>query len=471
VRAFSALAAAWLALLVLPSTAQPWDAAGRGLLQTRLETTFAAPIFADAGIEVLDASGQPLFERNARTPLTPASTLKVLTASAALNRLGPEFRAATRFSALAPPAGGRVAGPLWLIGGGDPYLTRDDLRNGVAVLARSGVRSVAGPLLVDDSLFAGPEINPHWDPGDVDGGFAAPLSAVALDQGTVEVHVTGTADGAPARVSFVPLSHPFAITQAPLTRFNASGAIDFVPDGDPKLHGFAITGAVSPGVTGRLWLPVRDLGRYAGAVAAAMLAQTGIALQANVSRALAPLVSVTLWEHRSPPLARMLKETLTHSNNHAADTIVRLLGASGGIPGTDDGGVEAVLAELGKLGVDTSGLRLYDGSGLSPADRVTALALAQTVRAELLSPAGPAFLNALPLVGKEGTVKNREVQDALGRARAKTGHLQGVDALAGTVLTRHHGRVSFAFIKNGPDAWAGTVETAQDDAIEALADF
>ena len=470
-KAFSAFAALWLAIAVAGTPVNAWSDGDRDALRARMEQTFSAPIFSDAGIVVLDESGRPLFERNGDIAQTPASTQKLLTAAAALNRFGPVFRATTRFAALAPPAGGSLDGPLWLVGGGDPYLTRDDLRNGIAALARGGVKIVDGPLLVDDSLFAGPEVNAHWDPGDVDGGYAAPLSAIALDQGTVEVHVTGTSPGLPAAVSFLPRSPLTFVKSRPLTRDGASNVIDFLPDGDPKQHVFAITGSVSPGTSGKLWLPVRDLAHYAGAVTAQMFAERGVALRSNVSTGSAPLVSVTLWQHRSPPLTKMLKETLNHSNNHAADTLLRLLGASDGNAGTDDRGIAVVEAELAKLGVDTAGLRLYDGSGLSPSNRVTPLALAQTIAAETRSPNAAAFINALPLVGKEGTVRDRDVKVALGRARAKTGHLQGVDALAGTVLTQHHGRVSFAFIKNGPDAWAGEVETAQDDAVEALAEF
>jgi D-alanyl-D-alanine carboxypeptidase/D-alanyl-D-alanine-endopeptidase (penicillin-binding protein 4) len=465
---------ALIAAIALSGAAPPapaWSDADRADVLVRLEGVFSAPIFADAGIVVLDESGTPLFERNPDASLAPASTQKLLTATAALNVLTPSFRAITRFTALAPPERGTLDGPLWLVGGGDPYLTRDDLRNGVGRLSAGGLRVLSGPLVVDDSLFAGPEINPHWDPGDVDAGYAAPLSAIALDQGTVEVHVIGTADGEPARLSFLPKTDMVAVAQRPVTSAGASNVVDFMLDGSAKAHTYDITGSVTPGAVGKVWLPVRDLGRYAASAARTMLTDDGIRLQGGATTGLAPLVGVTLWEHRSPPLSEMLKETLVHSNNHAADTLLRVLGASGGEPGTDERGVAVVKAELAKLGIDTSGLRLYDGSGLSPANRVSALVLAQTVAAETRTPQAPVFIAALPLVGKEGTVKNRDVNDALGRARAKTGHLQGVDSLAGTVMTRHHGRVSFAFIKNGPDAWAGAVETAQDDAMEALADF
>jgi D-alanyl-D-alanine carboxypeptidase/D-alanyl-D-alanine-endopeptidase (penicillin-binding protein 4) len=462
-----------LALVLAGSSPSSWSAADRRRLQDDLDRIFSAPAFAGAGLVVVDAGGEPIFARNPSTPLAPASTQKVITAAVALERLGPAYRAQTRFLALAAPSDGVLAGPLWLAGGGDPYLSRDDLRNGVAELSRLGVREIDGPLILDDSRFEGPEINGRWAGGDVDGGFAAPLSALSLDQGTIEVHVTPSVPGSRANVTLLPKSGFVRIASEPVTDAAARTNVDFVRLKDPASPGtpnvFSITGSVGDSAPEKLWIPVLDTRRYVASVVAIMLHERGIALMGPVTFGAAPLAGVALWTHRSPPLSKMLAETLTHSNNHAADQLLRLIGTTEGFPGSDERGLAIVRSSLEACGADAQSLQLQDGSGLSPQNRATALAIAQTIACALSKPSGGAFLAALPLVGKEGTVKDRQVQTSLGRARAKTGHLTGVDALAGTVLTRTHGRVAFAFIANGPAAWGGDVETAQDDALDVLA--
>jgi D-alanyl-D-alanine carboxypeptidase len=77
----------------------------------------------------------------------------------------------------------------------------------------------------------------------------------------------------------------------------------------------------------------------------------------------------------------------------------------------------------------------------------------------------------LPLDGIEGTVKHHDLHDALGRTRAKSGHIEDVNALAGTIATMHHGRIAFAFVVNDPRADADIVYEEVDRALDALAAY
>jgi D-alanyl-D-alanine carboxypeptidase len=75
----------------------------------------------------------------------------------------------------------------------------------------------------------------------------------------------------------------------------------------------------------------------------------------------------------------------------------------------------------------------------------------------------------MPRPGLEGTVKYHQLTTALGRVRAKSGHIGGVNGLAGVVRTAHHGLVTFAFLVNDPNADADAVTNGQDAAMDALA--
>jgi D-alanyl-D-alanine carboxypeptidase/D-alanyl-D-alanine-endopeptidase (penicillin-binding protein 4) len=175
-----------------------------------------------------------------------------------------------------------------------------------------------------------------------------------------------------------------------------------------------------------------------------------------------------LWRHRSPPLLAIVHEMFLESNNHFAEQLLRALGATRGA-GTESSGGRIEREVLVRDGVPEDGLRIVDGSGLAANDRVAPITLAMLLARAAVEPGGAAFVATLPRVGIEGTVRWRRVHDALGRARAKSGHIHDVNALAGYVQTRHHGRVAFAIIVNDRRADDGPVDAGIDRMLDLLA--
>jgi D-alanyl-D-alanine carboxypeptidase/D-alanyl-D-alanine-endopeptidase (penicillin-binding protein 4) len=431
------------------------------------------------GIAVVAADGTTLFARRATLPVAPASTLKIVVAASSLNVFGSSHRFPTSFVALdAPDENGELHGPLWLVGGGDPLLTSDDLRGGVGALHRLGVRHIESGVVVDDTGFAGPGQNPHWDPDDLQEDYAAPTSAISLDGNTVEFDVAPGDVGAPALVTIEPPNDEVRLDGSVATTSENGDSdltIDLEPhdpkSGDAIADAFRLDGQIVQGETQKYWKPVTDVGAYVAGAVAQMLAQRAIAFDGGTRTGPAPLAAQTLWLHRSQPLSAIVDEMLLNSNNHSAEQLLRLVGQRETGAGTDVAGVAAERRQLARLGVSREGFRVYDGSGLAPDDRVEPLMLAKLVAAELRSPEGDVFLHALPRVGMEGTVRHHNLNDALGRTRAKSGHIEGVNGLTGTVLTRHHGRVAFAFIVNDPRYQAAAITDQEDRALDALADF
>lgn len=155
-----------------------------------LASAVSGPLAAESlgrrpGLVALDArDGRVLVDRADRA-FVPASTTKVLTALAVLDRLGPESRFTTRVL--------QDGDRLTLVGGGDPYLTARRSasspveRADLATLARRAARQVRGPvrLRYDASLFSGPAVSPTWEPGYVPGGVVAPIHALWIDRGRV----------------------------------------------------------------------------------------------------------------------------------------------------------------------------------------------------------------------------------------------------------------------------------------------
>jgi D-alanyl-D-alanine carboxypeptidase/D-alanyl-D-alanine-endopeptidase (penicillin-binding protein 4) len=397
------------------SAAKPpiaWSGADRNRLWSDLHQAFVPAIDGATGwsFAVVDASGNTVFDERASHAVAPASVQKLIVAATALDALGAAYRFHTLF------AGGEgigdnglLDGNVWLVGSGDPSLASNDLRNGVGMLARSGLRRITGGVVVDATALTGPELNPHWSPDDDGQDYAAPTSAISVDGDTIESH---------------------------------------------EMVG---------GVEQSFYTPMQGVVRYVASQVNAMMKARGIASSLPPAIGAAPLESVVLWDHRSAPLQALETHMLFVSDNHYAEQLLRTLGGETDGTANDTGGIEAERNFLERRGIPTPGLRLFDGSGLSPQNRVAAITLAR-----LLADNEPSLYRLLPRGGREGTLENYDFTTALGRVRAKSGHLTDVAALSGYVTTVHHGRVAFAFLIDGSP---GDPDSAIVRAVDRLAVF
>ena len=450
--------------MVAAPRAPAWSAASLHDVQSRLSAVLGDPTLESSGIAVVDANARPLFVRRERQPYAPASTFKILAAISALQTFGPKFRFATDIRALDSPSDGTVGGDLWLVGSGDPTLTSDDLRAAAGAVFRSGVRRVEGALVADGSAFGGPEVNPAWDPDDLQYDYAAGTSALSVDGGTVEFHLVPAGPGAPARIEVRPPGDAVHVAGSVLTAYSTALSIDRAP----TQNQFTFSGRIATGAEQSIFRPVADMPIYAGRVERAMLTARGISVRDGVRLGISPLGGRVLWQHHSQPLAAIVREMLFVSNNHFAEQLLRAVGAERGI-GTERSGGAVERSVLARDGVPQAGLRIVDGSGLAATDRIAPISIATLLARTLAQPIGSTLLSALPRVGIEGTVRYRQVTEALGRARAKSGHIENVNALVGFVQTHSHGRVAFAFMVNDPRADDGPVDTGIDRALDVLA--
>jgi PBP4 family serine-type D-alanyl-D-alanine carboxypeptidase len=195
--------------------------------------------------------------------------------------------------------------------------------------------------------------------------------------------------------------------------------------------------------------PTRDVAR----AFAAFLRKDGIALRGRPAVARAPRKGTSLAAVRSPPLAGIVQQMLTESNNVIAETLARQVAVATGRPGTFAGAAAAVMGVAARLHV--TGIRLYDGSGLSPMDRISPRALVKLVG--LAARSGPRSLrpaiSGMPVSGFSGTLGPGSFfgpfgRPALGTVRAKTGNLAHVATMAGVAYTASGQLLAFAFMGN-----------------------
>jgi D-alanyl-D-alanine carboxypeptidase/D-alanyl-D-alanine-endopeptidase (penicillin-binding protein 4) len=217
-------------------------------------------------------------------------------------------------------------------------------------------------------------------------------------------------------------------------------------------------GRVRPGSAAR----VPDPAKQAAQVFAGYLRSLGLDVVA-VQRGRAPADAAEIARIESPPVADIVEGMLTESENTQAEMLAHLVGSSALGDGSFAGGAEATEAALVELGLDTSGLELVDGSGLSGRNRASARLLADLLVDVTDDPALAPIAPGLAVAGLTGTLADR-FQSAATRAgrgvvRAKTGTLTGVVALAGTVLDRDGRVLVFAIIANRVRSIPATRET------------
>jgi D-alanyl-D-alanine carboxypeptidase/D-alanyl-D-alanine-endopeptidase (penicillin-binding protein 4) len=222
---------------------------------------------------------------------------------------------------------------------------------------------------------------------------------------------------------------------------------------------------------------VVDRGRYDGhvapqpALAAAgqlrqMLRSAGIAAGA-VAAGRAPPNAYGLGQLESEPLPDVLKGMDRDSDNFTAELILKEIGAEAGTAGTTGEGARIVLRDLADAGVPLAGVRMFDGSGLSLDDRLTARALG-TLLVAAWNDIGlrNAFWAALPVAGVNGTLEDRmQRAPARGAVRAKTGTTNRASALSGYVGDRY----VFAVMQNGWPVSTWSARRAQDRFATTLA--
>lgn len=144
---------------------------------------------------------------------------------------------------------------------------------------------------------------------------------------------------------------------------------------------------------------------------------------------------------RSKSLKDWIDITNQRSDNNYADTLLSYIG-----------GASAAKSALTQLGINPSGYRLADGSGLSRSNAATPRALVDTLRAMYFSPNKDVFYASLPVAGISGTLRNRMRSTAAqGTVYAKTGTLQGVRALSGYINHPTYGVLVFSILANNPN--------------------
>ena len=392
-----------------PTTSAPVGVAepgGLGGLLARLDSVWAQTHRPSTSCLMVLAGSKVVFERNPDVLVTPASTMKLLTATAVLQTIPAGERLRTPVVTTARMHDGIVDGDVTLVGGGDPVLGTVDwaahferqprlftpIERLADELVARGVRQIRGRIVGDDGRYDRLRYSPRWPQRYIDDNETGPLSALTVND--------GFASWAGPDPEDIPWDDPPRDAAAVLTALLRARGV--VVAGEP------VAGAVAPG-----------------------------------SRELAAVSSPTIGE--------LITAMLQDSDNGTAELLLKEIGLRRLHAGSTAAGAAVVASTLTGLGLPMGGVAVHDGSGLDRSDHVTCRLLVALL--QRAAPGGP-IARGLPIAAQTGTLAKRFLGTPVaGHLRAKTGSITGVASLAGFADGRD-GRLTFANILNGIGTYA-----------------
>jgi PBP4 family serine-type D-alanyl-D-alanine carboxypeptidase len=463
-------------------------------------------VHADWGYTVIDVkSGRVLAAQNPQKMFDPGSTMKTYSVATALREYGPDYRFRTPVFRQGTVSGGTLDGNLILVASGDMSLGLREQPNGtlyyestpkvdqsyadqlpgaveppgdplsglnqLATMVRSsGITSVNGNVVIDDRLFT-----PYSFP---DGS----VSPIWVNENLIDLLVTPGRAGQPASVDWRPMTASYTVDDQVTTV--AAGKQTTLNVSEPTPGTLDVTGQIAAGSapTLRVW-EVDDPSAFARTAFIEALQRAGVTVTSpatgpNPDSILPPEGSLPandlIGEHVSAPLSQFANLIMKVSYNRGADLMVCLAAVKEGSTSCPQG-LSAEVRTINSLGVPSSSAIPFDGAGTDDQGRTTPAALATFLRNATRTSFGKALINALPVLGRNGTLADLDAHSgAAGRAQVKTGNrvvgspagqiLVLGNSLAGYAETKSGRRVAFMIaVGNVPIATPGVFETITAD--------
>ncbi len=417
-------------------------------LSRRINCLLDAPPFDRAlwGVAIANPRGRIVYERNGGRLFVPASNAKLVVSAVAAALLPPDYRYRTSVYAAGSIEDSTLRGDLVLYGRGDPTLSAryypsklsafDELADS---LKARGIARVTGDLVGDASYFDSVTVQPSWQGYDLNWWYAAPVTALAFNDNSVDFLLSPGPVGQPPQITLEPDLGVVQFTNRART---------VSPDSEKTIDFFRQPGTNVVWAEGDLpadaspdteFFAIHDAPAWAVTAFRRSLESRGIAVEGknrttfDSSAFAAARAAPPLAEHFSPPLPDILQPILESSQNWFAEMLLKTLGREFGGSGSWTAGLDVERQFLiDSLGVDSASFDLKDASGLSSSNLVAPRAFVQLLaKMREHARAGP-FLDALPVSGQSGTLKGRlRGTRTAGRVHAKTGSINRVNSLTG----------------------------------------
>lgn len=383
-------------------------------------------------ISVKDTStGKTIYELNADKPVSPASTLKIITLTTALDTLGSDYNFKTSLYKT-------TNNELQLKLGADPYLKASDLKK---LMASAKAKKIIEPkaVYIDDYILDNTEWGEGWQWDDDLNPLMPKFSSYNLDGNLLKIIVAPTSKGAPANIytaKFYPTTFMNLVTTGDENDINISRNNSISPDL------LTVEGTVKGQITKQI--PINHQKRYFILRLEDAIRDEKLDYYGKFAQKKTPSSNVYLVSEVTHPIEPAIEQILKNSNNFVAETVFKIAGGQYvNNTGSLANSLKMLNAYFEKTGLNAEDIKIVDGSGVSKNNIITA-----DFMSEFLVKQADCeyFVNSLPTSG-EGTLKSRMLyfKDNL---RAKTGTLADVSAIAGYITSRSGKTYAFDIMIN-----------------------
>ena len=438
-----------------------------------------------------------VMSHGAERSMQPASTMKVVTTAVGLEQLGPAFRGRTELRTSADVINGVLKGDLILRGGADTDFNADVLAHMLQSLRNQGIHTIKGDLILDRQLFqpARPDIGaPPFDES-AEFRYNVIPAALLLNTNLLDIELSSTTQQLKLlmlpELDNVTISSDMQLVKGNCARWEDGWRPpEYVRGQNGRLQ-VILHGTFPQNCKKATSINVLDRNDYADKLFRTTWKRLGGTISGSVREAAAtglpptaePVGTRMLADHVARALPEVLRDINKNSDNTLARTLFLSIGSlqSDGWLGSrpvamtmpEDTATRSrqVIQEwMQRRGIDTNGMLIDNGSGLSRTGRIAPLQLAGVLQAMQQSVWAPEFQSSLPIVALDGTMRKRLLgSPAASRARIKTGTLKNVVAIAGYVPDANNQLCVVVAMINSDLVGNGNGRAAVDALIEWVA--
>ena len=417
---------------------------------------------ATMGISVVSLkTGKPIYELNSEKLLMPASNNKLFTCAAALDFLGKDF---FFFTSVLTQNDNAI-----LQGGGDPDLTIKDLDSLAYVVSKR--IDIIDTLFLDDTFLDSVYFGNGWMWDEGPWWYAAPVSALSVNDNCIDFYVQPGKEGQNAIVNYFPNTRYISLQNHSSTVKKDTNLKNLKIDRDwsAKKNDFTVTGEIFyKKKLDTLRRNIHDPTMFTGVLFKEMLEKYGLKINYIMKKKVIRNAD-TLATHKSLPLINSASNLMNESDNLTAELFIKTIGRHNTTQGNWKSGLDSVKSLLASSAlIDTSQIRIADGSGVSRYNLTSARQLTSFLVWVYKSQYRNDFISTLPGGGKRNGTLERRLKKEGKYVKAKTGGLSGVSNLSGYVFSPRYGPVAFSLLMSGYRGSSQPYRNLQDAIIKQL---
>ena len=402
-----------------------------------------------------------IYDYNSQKLLMPASTNKLYTSAAALHYLGKNHYFETNVLI--------KKNNLILKGGGDPDLKIKQLDS--LALEISKKHKTIDTLFIDDSFLDSLNYGEGWMWDEGPWWYAAPIGALSVNDNCIDFYVGPGKKGDRASIEYFPKTSYIGFDNESITvQDTVMSKLKIDRDWVSNKNNFYVSGEIiDTAKVDTFYRNIYNPSYFTGTIFKELLNKHGAKVNHLSFNLNQPDTYKTIAKHKSKALLLSAKNLMNESDNLTAELFVKSIGAMDTLPGTWDVGLDSIKSFLAKeVLIDTSNIRIADGSGVSRYNLTSSAQLISLLKWMYNSKYKENFISFLPGGGwEDSTLKKRLINEG-DLVRAKTGGLSGVRNLAGYINSKRYGNVAFSILMNGYINSSSKYVEVQDQIIKTI---